>query len=57
MLPRVLLNKTAVCEHKYGCFENVIRRALANFCMGYALQFIVKNIFMLAKPAKMLRNL
>ena len=57
LLPELLLNKTEVCKHEHGCFENTIRHAFKRFCLGYGLQFVLKNILLLAKPSKMLKNL
>ena len=56
-LPKALINKSDVCKHDHGCFENVFRHALKNFLVGFCLQMFIKNVFLLAKPAKMLKNL
>lgn len=32
-----LLSKTSVCKHDHGCFENVMRRALKNFLIGFGI--------------------
>lgn len=37
LLPQALLSKTAVCQHDQGCFENVVRKALTNFLLGFAI--------------------
>lgn len=35
ILPEWLRNKTEVCKHEHGCFENVISEALTNFMFGF----------------------
>jgi len=57
LLPQALLSKSEVCKHEHSCFENTIRKALKNFLVGFFIQFMLKNIMLLAKPAKMIRNL
>lgn len=57
LLPKCLLDKTHVCKHDHGCFENVIRHALKNFLVGFCIQVLLKNLLLIAKPAKLLRNL
>ena len=52
-----LLSKTSVCQHDHGCFENVMRRALKNFLIGFGIQLLLKNITMIAKPAKLMQRL
>lgn len=57
LLPKVLLDKSSVCKHDHGCFENIIRKAFANFLIGFGIQMIIKNLLLIAKPAKLLKNL
>ena len=38
-------------------FENVIRHALKNFLVGFCIQMLLKNLLLVAKPAKLLKNL
>ena len=57
LLPDRLLDKTPVCKHEHGCFENVVRDALKRFLIGFCIQMLLKNIGMIFKPAKLLRNL
>ena len=57
LLPEVLLKKTCVCQHDHGCFENVVRKAFKNFLIGFGLQMLLKNILLIAKPAKLMKNL
>ena len=54
LLPKVLLAKTSVCNHGHGCVENVVRKALKNFFIGFSIQLILKNILFIAKPTKLL---
>ena len=57
LLPQTFLSKTEICKHEYGCFENVVRHAFKNFLIGFFLQMILKNIMLVAKPARLLKNL
>jgi len=57
LLPEALLSKTGQCNHDHGCFENVVRDALKRFLIGFCIQMLLKNIGMIFKPAKLLRNL
>ena len=57
LLPEALLNKSHVCKHPNGCFENTIRKCSKNFAIGFGMQLAFKNLLLLAKPAKMLRNM
>mgnify|MGYP000857994519 CR=1 FL=1 len=57
LLPEALLNKTHVCKHDHGCFENVVRKALKNFLIGFMLQVLLKNLMLVPKPAKLLKSL
>ena len=57
LLPTALVKKTEICKHRHGCFENVVRKALKNFFIGFGLQLLLKNILFIAKPDKFLRNL
>ena len=57
LLPQCLLDKTGVCQHEHGCFENIVRKALKNFLVGFCIQMILKNLLLIAKPAKLLKNL
>ncbi len=57
LLPQSLLTKTEICQHEHGCFENVVRKALKNFMIGFALQIIFKNLMLIGKPAKLLKKL
>jgi hypothetical protein len=57
LLPKCLLDKTPVCKHKHGCFENVIKDALHNFLFGYGLTLFFQHLTMIAKPRKLLRSL
>ena len=57
LLPEALLTKTSVCKHSNGCFENTIRKCSKNFAIGFGMQLVFKNLLLLAKPAKMLKNL
>jgi len=56
-LPQAVLSKSAICQHEYGCFENVVRKALKHFLVGFFIQVMLKNLMLLAKPAKLLKNL
>ena len=57
LLPEVLKAKTKACKHAHGCVENVVRKMFKNFVIGFMIQFLLKNLLFMAKPAKMLRNL
>jgi len=57
LLPEALMNRTKVCKHENGCFENTIRKCSKNFAIGFGIQLAMKNLLLLAKPAKMLQNL
>lgn len=52
-----LLSKTVACKHDHGCFENVMRRALRNFLIGFSIQMLLKNIANIVKPAKLVKRL
>ena len=57
LLPEALLMKSDVCQHEHGCFENTIRKCSKNFAIGFGMQLAFKNLVLLAKPAKILKNL
>ena len=57
LLPQTLLDKTSLCKHNHGCFENVIRDALQNFLFGFGLNMLFKHLAMVAKPAKLMKSL
>ena len=57
LMPEALLSQTDQCKHDHGCFENVVRVAFKRFLIGFCLQMFIKNIAMIFKPAKLLRNL
>lgn len=57
LLPEALLNKSGACQHHNGCFENTIRKCSKNFLIGFGIQLLFKNLMLLIKPAKLLRNL
>ncbi len=57
LLPEALLNKSSVCQHQNGCFENTIRKCSKNFLIGFGIQLLFKNLLLIVKPAKLLRNL
>ena len=51
LLPAKLLDKTAVCKHEHGCFENIVRKALWTFIVGYIISILLKNAgLLLASP-------
>lgn len=43
LLPACLLDKTVVCKHDHGCFENVVRKALYTFTVGFVIQSVLRN--------------
>lgn len=57
LLPKFLLDKTAVCKHQHGCFENVIKDALHNFLFGLGLTMLLRHIGLIASPQKLIRSL
>ena len=57
LLPGCMLDRTDLCKHDFGCFENVLRQALRNFLFGFGLSLTISNIGSIAKPAKLLKNL
>ena len=57
LLPANLLNKTEVCKHAHGCFENVVRKALKNFLIGFFLQIMLRNLVHMGKPRQFLKML
>ena len=57
LLPHALTNKTDVCKHQFGCFENVVRRSLKDLLIGYCIQLLMKNIGLFVKPGKLIKSL
>ena len=57
LLPEVLLKKSELCKHDHGCFENTTRSMLRYFLFGFTLQMALKNVLLIAKPAKIIKGL
>ena len=58
LLPASFLDKTAVCKHDHGCFENVVRKALYTFTVGFLVQAVIRNAgLILINPVRFLRIL
>ena len=57
LLPNELLSKSKLCKHEDGCFENFIADALKRFIFGFALQMTLKNISLIVRPTKLIKNL
>ena len=43
LLPEILLDKTTICKHEHGCFENVVRKALWTFIVGFVISVLLKD--------------
>ena len=58
LLPDRLLDKTPVCKHEHGCFENVVRKALWTFSVGFVISALINNgLLLLTSPRKFLMTL
>ena len=57
LMPKFLLQKSDVCKHPLGCFENGIRRAGKTFGFSFALILGFKFLYLATKPSKMLKGL
>jgi hypothetical protein len=57
VLPSWFFDKTEVCKHDHGCFENVISEALQNFIFGFGFQHLLKMLPALTNPGKLLKIL
>lgn len=55
LLPDRLLDKTPVCKHEHGCFENVVRKALWTFSVGFVISALINDgLLLFASPRKFL---
>ena len=58
LLHEKLLDKTSACKHEHGCFENIVRKALWTFIVGYIISILLKNAgLLLASPRQFLKAL
>jgi len=57
MLPKWIMDKSAVCKHEQGCFENCIRKAFKTFVYGFGMMMVIKVLGLASSPKKLLKVL
>ena len=53
-LPLGMHSRTAVCKHKFGCFENTLRGMYRMFWFTFAVKTILGHLLLLIKPTKLI---
>ena len=54
VLPNCMLSKTSMCNHKYGCYENVIIGFSKLLYRALAIKLLFNNVALLTNPKKLL---
>ena len=52
-----MLNKTSLCKHKHGCYENVVVGFYKAFVNSLMIKLLVSNISSIANIRKLIKNL
>ena len=56
-LPLGMHSRTAVCKHRFGCFENTLRGMYRMFWFTFAVKTLLRHILLLIKPTKLIKSL
>jgi len=57
LIPQWMINRTTLCKHKYGCYENVILSFYKVFVNSLALKFAFNSLFYLGNLKKLVKSL
>lgn len=57
LIPEWMLTRTDLCKHKHSCYENIVTGLYQTFIQMYGIKLVLNNIWYLANPRKLIKNL